>query len=128
MRTITFIKQGELLQLIWGNDETPTTAPSEGGRTVQPWEELDGKLAEDYEDGEHEVSAEHREPPEPLEATLFLKDQGRFAILWDEQLDDNDELVDMVRTVNADALIDGKRAGDYPDGVHVVTDSNRKEA
>lgn len=128
MRTITFIKQGEHLELVWGENETRTAAPTQGGRSVQPWEELDGRLAEDYEDGVHEVSAEHMEPPEPMASTVLLKDEGRFAILWDEQLDDGGELVDMVRTVTADTLIDDKRAGDYPDGVHIVADSNRKEA
>jgi hypothetical protein len=126
MRRITLLKQNDVIQLVWGSDGNATEAPTNGGRTVAPWEEIDGKLASDYGDGVYVVSAENALPPEPMASTLFLKDGARFAVLWDEKEYDG-TVVDRARVLGADDLVDGKRAADYADGTHIVASSNRKE-
>ena len=124
MATIRMLKHGDAIALVWGKDGAAGESPTQGGRTVQPWEEIDGKLASDYDDGEHEVDDANLEPPKAMASTLFLKDGERLAVLWDEQ--DGDDVIDLARVVEPNDLIDGKRASDYADGTYVVADSNRR--
>ena len=81
------LKHGDAIALVWGKDGAAGESPTQGGRTVQPWEEIDGKLASDYDDGEHEVDDANLEPPKAMTSTLFLKDGERLAVMMDRNSD-----------------------------------------
>lgn len=122
----TFVKEGGNLQLVWGSRGTLRHAPTSGGRQVAAWEEIDGVAAADWPDGVHVISDSYRETPEPMDSTLFLKEDGRLLILWDE-VDPSEVggIADDARTVDPDEVIEGRRAQDWPDGTHVVPPTYR---